>query len=80
VAKEDPSATPEVPHNAPPEVPEPCALSTLAQFYQWVDEVGNGSRRKAMGRSNKKWDTQACNEVMQKQDINAFHQKIEFLH
>ncbi len=30
VAKEDPSATPEVPHNVPPEVPEPCALSTLA--------------------------------------------------
>ena len=30
VAKEDPSATPEVPHSVPPEVPEPCALSTLA--------------------------------------------------
>ena len=33
-----------------------------------------------MGRSNKKWGSQACNEVMQKQDIDAFHQKIEFLH
>ena len=30
VAKEDPSTTPEVPHSVPPEVPEPCALSTLA--------------------------------------------------
>ena len=30
VAKEDPSATQEVPHNVPPEVPEPCDLSTLA--------------------------------------------------
>ncbi len=30
VAKEDPSATQEVPHNVAPEVPEPSALSTLA--------------------------------------------------
>ncbi len=30
MAKEDPFATPEVPHNVPPEVPEPSALSTLA--------------------------------------------------
>ncbi len=29
VAKEDPSATPEVPHNVPPDVPEPSALSTM---------------------------------------------------
>ena len=29
-----------------------------------------------MGRSDKKWDTKACNEVMQKQDINAFHLRV----
>ncbi len=29
-AKEDPSATPEVAHNVPPGISEPCALSTLA--------------------------------------------------
>ncbi len=30
MAKEEPSATPEVPHNVPLEVPEPSTLSTLA--------------------------------------------------
>ncbi len=30
MAKEDPSATPKVPHNVPPHLPEPHALSTLA--------------------------------------------------
>ncbi len=30
MAKEDPFATPDVPRNVPPEVPEPSALSTLA--------------------------------------------------